>query len=209
MIRTIWFGLSWKITFSCRPPMVVPIIWNRSVYDLFRRTSKSEKKHSTASSNVTRCAASLSASKSYSKSAGLNRRQFTMGDCSLSVPIEQETIRQNSNATGSRVLLLRSTGIQRNRPLHPGLPVPGTLRLALHASRTTLHHAMVPDIVFFPRSIRVCEVGSIGQRGFSGTRKANKVSRIRAISAHQKMRFRGSPHRGHRPAHSGCCRGGS
>jgi hypothetical protein len=37
-----------------RPFKVVPIIWYRSEKPLFRLTWKSEKKHSTASSNVTR-----------------------------------------------------------------------------------------------------------------------------------------------------------
>src|SRR5207248_1327313 len=44
---------------------------------LFRRIKKSEKNVSTASSNVTSCAASLSLSKSYSKSAGSNASHFT------------------------------------------------------------------------------------------------------------------------------------
>ena len=55
--------------------MVVPISWNRSGYDVFRRTSQSE----TASPNVARCAASVFVSKSCSTSAGLNRCQFAMG----------------------------------------------------------------------------------------------------------------------------------
>ena len=47
-----------------------------------------------------------------------------------------------------------------------------------------------------------------GERGFPGARSANEACRVMASSAHQKTRFRGSLHRGHCPARSGCCRGG-
>jgi hypothetical protein len=63
--------------FNRLPPMLVPISWYRSLYFLFRRTSYSEKKHSMASSKLTPWSASLLLSKSYSKSDGWKRRQFT------------------------------------------------------------------------------------------------------------------------------------
>src|SRR2546423_1246282 len=60
-----------------RPPTVRPTSWKRSRSPLFFRISKSEKKVSTASSNDTPCTASLSLSKSYSKSAGSNSFHLT------------------------------------------------------------------------------------------------------------------------------------
>src|SRR2546429_642613 len=75
MMRTTLFALTWKMILSLLPPSVLPINWYWSRYLLFRRISKSEKKHSTASFNVTRCSKSLSRSKSYSKFDGVNRCQ--------------------------------------------------------------------------------------------------------------------------------------
>src|SRR5207237_9206053 len=77
IMRTTLFAFNWKMILSLLPPSVLPINWYRSRYFLFRRISKSEKKHSTASLNVTRCSKSLSRSKSYSKFDGVNRCQLT------------------------------------------------------------------------------------------------------------------------------------
>src|ERR1022692_4170701 len=65
------------MSLSFLPLSVLPINWERSRYRLFRRISQSSKKHSTASSKVTRCSKSLSRSKSYSKSRGVKRCQST------------------------------------------------------------------------------------------------------------------------------------
>src|SRR5207248_3999795 len=66
-----------KMILRIRPPTVRPTSWKRSRSPLFFRMSKSEKKVSTASSNDTPCTASLSLSKSYSKSAGSSSFHFT------------------------------------------------------------------------------------------------------------------------------------
>ena len=57
------------------------MICSQSRNFLFRRISKSEKKHSTASLNVRRCAASLSRPKWYSKFDGVNRCQLSNPHC--------------------------------------------------------------------------------------------------------------------------------
>jgi len=50
MMRTTLFAFTWKMILSLLPPSVLPINWYRSRYFLFRRISKSEKKHYKASS---------------------------------------------------------------------------------------------------------------------------------------------------------------